>query len=67
MISQANSSAVSTAYPSKMNETQEHKKTATSSSDGEVSKVDELKESISSGEYKVNIDALSQKMADSLL
>ncbi|MDF1879293.1 flagellar biosynthesis anti-sigma factor FlgM [Sulfurimonas sp. SAG-AH-194-C20] len=67
MISQTNSSAIRTAYSSKTNETQEQKKTATNSSQTETSKVDELKESIGSGEYKVDIDALSQKMADSLL
>ena len=67
MISQTNSSAIRSAYPSKVNETKEHKQAATVSSQGETSKIDELKKSVDSGEYKVDIDALSQKMADSLL
>ncbi|MDF1884281.1 flagellar biosynthesis anti-sigma factor FlgM [Sulfurimonas sp. SAG-AH-194-C21] len=67
MISQTNGSAIAAAYPSKANEVKEQKQTETVSSQGENSKVDELKKSIDSGEYKVDINALSQKMADSLL
>ena len=67
MISQTNTSAIRAAYPSKVNEAKEQKQTETVSSHGEESKVDELKRSIDSGEYKVDIEALSQTMADSLL
>ncbi|HIP20261.1 MAG TPA: hypothetical protein EYG70_03970 [Sulfurimonas sp.] len=67
MISQTNASATRATYPSKTSEVKEQKQTANVSSDSEASKVDELKESIDSGEYKVDVDALSQKMADSLL
>ncbi|CAI6145394.1 MAG: hypothetical protein SPLUMA1_SPLUMAMAG1_00005 [uncultured Sulfurimonas sp.] len=67
MISQTNSSEIRAAYPSKVNEAKKQKQTELVSSDGEANKLDELKKSIDSGEYKVDIDALSQKMADSLL
>jgi len=67
MISQTNASAIRATYPSKTNEAKEQKQTASVSSHSEVSKVDELKKSIDSGEYKVDVDALSQKMADALL
>ena len=67
MISQTNGSAIRAAYPSKASDVKEQKQTATVSSHSEASKVDELKKSIDSGEYKVDIEALSQKMADSLL
>jgi len=66
MISQTNNSALRAAYPNKVNESKEPKQ-ASVSSQNETSKVEELKESIDSGEYKVNIQALSEKMADSLL
>jgi len=67
MISQTNTSAIAAAYPSKASDVKEQKQTQTAPSHGEASKVDELKRSIDSGEYKVDIEALSQKMADSLL
>lgn len=67
MISQTNSSAIRAAYPSKTSDVKEQKQAATVSSQSDTSKIDELKESIDSGEYKVDIQALSEKMADSLL
>ncbi len=66
MISQTNNTALRTAYPSKVNEAREPKG-ANIASQNETSRVDQLKEAIGSGEYKVNIEALSEKMADSLL
>ena len=68
MISQATSAAVQTAYASNTNDTKTAKvATQASSQKGEMSKVDQLQEAISSGAYKVNIEALSQKMAEDLL
>ncbi|MEA2073549.1 MAG: flagellar biosynthesis anti-sigma factor FlgM [Campylobacterota bacterium] len=67
MISQANSTAVRTAYPSKNDTVKEAKQSLNVSKQGDTSKVEQLKESIGSGEYKVNIQALSEKIADSLL
>jgi len=67
MISQTNSSAVHTAYQSKTAESKETKQSTPVTKQGDTSKADQLKESIGSGEYKVNIEALSQKIADSLL
>lgn len=67
MISQTNNSAITAAYPNKASDVKEQKQTETVSSQTEAKKVDELKRSIDSGEYQVDIEALSQKMADSLL
>lgn len=66
MISQTNSSAVRVAY-SNTNDAKAAKLSASTSSNASTSKAEQLKESIGSGEYKVNIEALSQKIADSLL
>jgi len=67
MISQTNSSAIRTAYQSKTAESKEAKQSTPVTKQGDMSKVEQLKESIDSGEYRVNIQALSEKMADSLL
>jgi len=66
MISQTNNSALRAAYPNKASEAKEPKQAAVSTQ-SETSKVEKLKESIDSGEYKVDIQALSEKMAESLL
>ncbi|MEA1982543.1 MAG: flagellar biosynthesis anti-sigma factor FlgM [Campylobacterota bacterium] len=67
MISKANSSAVASAYQNKAQDTKETKTGLNVSKQGDMSKVEKLKESINSGEYKVNLQALSEKIADSLL
>ena len=66
MISQANNSALRAAYPNKANETKEPKQVNVTTQNA-TTKVEQLKESISSGEYKVDIQALSEKVAESLL
>jgi len=69
MVSGITSSAVGTAYANSMNENKELKANAklTASKDGSQNKIEKLKEAIDSGEYKVDLSALSQKMADELL
>jgi anti-sigma28 factor (negative regulator of flagellin synthesis) len=68
MISQVNSSAVRSAYTSNFGESKEAQKTATNiSKQGDTSKVEQIKEALESGEYKINLDALSQKIAEELL
>jgi len=69
MISQVNSSAIRGAYSSNLAEPKETaKKAGTSvSGQGDMSKVEQIKESLESGEYKVNLQALSEKIADTLL
>ncbi len=66
MISQTNSSAVRTAYANNFGESKETKG-ATVSKQGDTSKVEQIKEALSSGEYKVDLEALSKKIADELL
>lgn len=69
MVSQVNSAAVGNAYPKNSGDAKETvKKDATNiSKQGDMSKVEQLKEAVNSGEYKVNLQALSQKIADELL
>lgn len=69
MISQLNSAAVRDAYANSLSETKEaqKKENANISKQGDTSKIEKIKESIESGEYKVNLQALSEKIADELL
>ena len=69
MVSQVNSAAVRNAYPNNTGDAKEavKKGAANISKQGDTSKVEQLKEAVESGEYKVNLQALSQKIADELL
>ena len=69
MISQVNSSAIRSTYANNSSEDKEvSKKPVTNvSSQGDMSKVDQIKESLESGEYKINLQTLSEKIADELL
>ena len=66
MISQTNSSTVRTAYANTFGETKDAKG-ATVSKQGDSSKIEQIKESFASGDYKVDLEALSKKIADELL
>ena len=69
MISQTNSSAVRSAYASSFGEPKDvgKKGMVNVSAQGDLSKVDQIKEALESGEYKINLQALSEKIADELL
>ena len=69
MISQVNSSAIRNAYASNFGENKEvsQKQTANISKQGDLSRVQVLKDNIASGEYKVELQALSEKIAYELL
>ena len=69
MISQTNNSAINAAYQTqtKSNDTRATKQNSDVAKSNEINKIEELKESINSGSYKVDIDALSEKIAESLL
>ncbi|QOY55201.1 flagellar biosynthesis anti-sigma factor FlgM [Candidatus Sulfurimonas marisnigri] len=69
MISQINSGAIRSAYSNSSGESKEvsDKKVTTVSKQGDTSKVDQIKEALESGEYKINIEALSEKIAEELL
>ena len=69
MISQANSANVRNAYTNNFSDNKEVGKKAGTpvSSQGDMSKVEQIKEALESGEYKVNLQALSEKIADELL
>jgi len=66
MISQTNGSAVRTAYANNPSETK-GAKGATVSKQGDTSKIEQIKEALAAGEYKVDLEALSQKIAEELL
>ena len=67
MISKANSAAIHSAYAAKTSESKETRQNLNAAKQDDTSKVEQLKESIDSGKYKVNIEAVAQKMADELL
>ena len=68
MITGANASSVRNAYTSDLGEAKETKKAnATISKQGDMSKIERIKESLESGEYKINLQALSEKIAEELL
>jgi len=68
MISKLNSLGVSSAYVNTLKNTQQKEGAkgapASQNSDDKIAK---LKTAIESGEYKVNLSALANKMADELL
>ena len=72
MISSLSSAGVKNPYTNSFNEvkktlTSEGKGVANISKQGDMSKIESLKESIENGEYKINIEALSKKIAEELL
>ena len=67
MISQLNSSVIRNSYSSNLSETRTNSPKLNISKQGDMSKVERLKESFESGEYKIDIQALSEKIADELL
>lgn len=68
MISQLNSAGIKTAYQNGNTEVKSNtKKTQEMNKEADMSKVDTLKESIQSGQYKINLEALSKRIADELI
>jgi len=69
MISQVNSSSVRSAYAGNLGDSKDiDKKSSTNiTKQGDMSRVEQIKESLESGEYKINLQALSEKIADELL
>lgn len=69
MISQVNGSVVRNAYTNNLGEPKDVEKKASASitKQGDMSKVEQIKEALDSGEYKVDLQALSEKIADELL
>lgn len=73
MISNSTGSTIRGAYSNSTNDVKQaiksssQKAEANISMQGDMSKIDQIKNSIESGEYKINLTALSQKIADELL
>ena len=69
MVSQLNAAGIRTAYATNFGESEEvSKKAKTSVSEqGDTSRVEQIKEALESGEYKIDLQALSQKIAQELM
>lgn len=69
MISQLNSAGIRSAYASSFGESKEvsQKSATVISKQGDKSRIEEIKSALESGEYKVNLQALSEKIAEELL
>lgn len=69
MISQVNGAAIRSAYQNGETQIKQDRKAnqVEVSKQGDVSKVDTIKEAIEKGEYQVNLEALAQKIADELM
>jgi flagellar biosynthesis anti-sigma factor FlgM len=73
MISQVKGAAVASTYTNNANQSKNSSKLdaqkadASISSQGDTSKIEQIKSDIASGQYKINLEALSQKIADELL
>ena len=69
MISKVNNMAVSSGFNDKssVNKANTQKQGVSVSSQGDTNKVQQIKDAIESGEYQVNLQALSDKIAEELL
>ena len=73
MISNINNSATANAYANSSKDVKQSTKAASQkteasiSAQGDTSKIDRIKNEIESGQYNINLEALSQKIADELL
>lgn len=69
MISQMNSNSIRSAYTSNISDAKSTKSNMAldNSQKSDATRIDKIKESIDSGEYKVNLQALSEKIATELL
>ncbi|DAB27418.1 MAG: flagellar biosynthesis protein FlgM [Sulfurimonas sp. RIFOXYD12_FULL_33_39] len=69
MISQVKSAALRGAYAGNVGESKEtsQKEKSGISKQGDTSKVEQIKEALESGQYKVNLQALSEKIAQELM
>ena len=69
MISQVNGAAIRSAYQNgeTLTKTERKSQGVEVKSQGDTSKVDMIKEAIEKGEYRINLEALAQKIADDLM
>lgn len=68
MVSNINSTALKSAYAfPEPKENQKLELKSNISKQGDMSKIDKIKESLQNGEYQINLQALSEKIADELL
>jgi anti-sigma28 factor (negative regulator of flagellin synthesis) len=69
MISQTNSAALRATYTSDFGEAKSSKsvKPTVVTKQGDTSRVEQIKEAFNSGQYKVDLDSLSELIADELL
>jgi len=67
MISNMNGIVANSVYANKTSKKKKTKKTTNVSKQGDTSKVQKIKKALSNGEYKVDLEMLSELIADELL
>ncbi len=67
MISKVNPSVIKNTFDQTKMSQKNLDKVTTLSDKGDLSKVEEITKQIENGEYKINLDTLSQKIAEELL
>ena len=68
MVSQLNGSGIRNAYSNTIGESKKlNSSQSVISKQGDTSKIETIKSSIDSGEYKIDLEALSRKIADELM
>jgi len=67
MISNISGLVVNNVYKSKSSKNSKTGKTNSVSKQGDTSKVEKIKKALSNGEYKVDLEMLSELIADELL
>jgi len=67
MISNMNGIVANSVYANKTSKKKTTKKTTNVSKQGDTSKVQKIKKALSNGEYKVDLEMLSELIADELL
>jgi len=70
MVSNISGSSIRSAYANSFAEPKETQKSevkANISKQGDMSKIEKIKESLQNGEYRIDLHALSEKIADELL
>jgi len=69
MITQTNSAMIRNTYTNNFNDSKDikTKSSVSISKQGDTSKVEQIKDAINSGEYKIDLQALSEKITEELL
>lgn len=67
MISNVNNAAIGAAYSKGESKNVSQKSATNISAQGDTAKIERIKEALDNGEYKIDLQALSEKIAEELL